>query len=155
MAELEREAHFLGQHGDEVLQALEVEMEVCLQLEEDGSELVVKPECRIHDQVDRLLFDREPLDVGDVAAAFDRKRKAWRRLLSPGLEALPWRLPIEGVVELDRVEVLRVEREVLSRRHLVRVEHLPPVRVRPARTTDTDIPRHSSAILRKIAAIRR
>ncbi|HEY4870796.1 MAG TPA: hypothetical protein VIJ03_02755 [Candidatus Dormibacteraeota bacterium] len=54
--------------------------------------------------------------MGDVAAAFDSEEEAGWGLLAPGDEALPRRLPIEGVIEFDRVEVLAVEGEVLSRR---------------------------------------
>ena len=45
--------------------------------------------------------------MGDVATALDGKEKAGWRLLSPGFETLSRRLPIEGVVELDGIEVLR------------------------------------------------
>src|ERR1700726_4659543 len=90
-----------------------------------------------------------------MAATLDGQKEAGTGPLTPGLETLRRRLPVEGIVELDGVEVLGVVGEVLTRRELLGIEALAPVRVRPARTTDADIPWHSSAILRKIAAIRR
>src|SRR6266550_6361959 len=132
----------MRQHSDEALQARRVEMEVRLELEKDRSQFLVEPECRIDDHLDRLLFDGEPLDVGDIAAALDRKEEAGWGLLSPGLKPLTRRLAVERVVELDGVEVLCVEREVFSCRHLLRIEALSPVRIRPARTADPDVACH-------------
>src|SRR6266550_7035683 len=132
----------MRQHSDEALQARRVEMEVRLELEKDRSQFLVEPECRIDDHLDRLLFDGEPLDVGDIAAALDRKEEAGWGLIAPGLKTLARRLPVEGVVELDGVEVLRIEGEVLSRRQLLRIEAPAPVRVGPARTTDPNIAGH-------------
>src|SRR4030081_3745459 len=116
MPELEGEADVRRQHSGEALQALEVQMEVRLELKEDRAELVAQGACRVDDQVDRFRRDRERLDVGDVAAGLDRKEEARRRLLSPGDESLRWRLAVEGVVERHRVEVLGVVSKVLARR---------------------------------------
>src|SRR6266550_4000900 len=77
----------MRQHSDEALQARRVEMEVRLELEKDRSQFLVEPECRIDDHLDRLLFDGEPLDVGDIAAALDRKEEAGWGLIAPGLKA--------------------------------------------------------------------
>src|SRR6202171_5095887 len=140
--DLDREAHTPRQHADETLEALLVETKVRLQLEEDRPQLVAEAECRADDKVDGLLLDGEPLEVGDVAATLDGKQEARWGLVTPRFKALPRRLPVEGVIELDGVEVLRVEGEVLSCRHLLRVEDLQPVWIRPARAADSDIACH-------------
>ena len=91
MAELDSETRVIRQHADEALKTLQVETEVCLELEQDRPELVTEAERRLDDQVDGLLLDGQPLDVGDVTAALDGKQEARRGLLLPGDEALPRR----------------------------------------------------------------
>jgi len=117
----------VGSMLTKALEARQVEVEVRLELKQDRPQLLAEAERRVDNQVDRLLFDGEPLDVRDVAAALDREHEAGRGLLPPGFEPFSRRLPVERVVELDRVEVLRVEGEVLSCRHLFRIEALAPV----------------------------
>src|SRR2546428_11168185 len=112
--ELERKAHVLRQHGDEMLQPLQVEVEVRLELEEDWAQFFAEAECRVDDQVDRPLLDGEPLDVGDVAAALDGKEVTSLRQLSPGFKTVARWLPVEPVGDIDRVGALRVECEVLT-----------------------------------------
>ena len=73
--------------------------------------------------------ERQALDVGDVAASLDGEEEALRRLAGPGFEALPRRLAVEGVVQLDGVEVAGIEGEVLSSGHLLGVEAASPVRI--------------------------
>src|SRR5439155_25075064 len=140
--ELQREAHVRRQHADEAFEAIQVHVKIGLELEEERSQFFAEAERGVDDQIDRLLFAGEPLDVGDIAAALDRKEEAGWGLLSPGLKPLTRRLAVERVVELDGVEVLGIEREVFSCRHLLRIEALSPMWVRPARTADPDIACH-------------
>ena len=98
-------------------------------LKEDRAKLGAEPAGRVNYQVDRFRLDRQPLDMGDVAAALDGEEEARGRLLRPANKALPRRLPIEGVIELDRVELPGVEGELLARRELLGIEALTPVRI--------------------------
>src|SRR5438445_2073296 len=140
--EFQCEAPVGWQQANEALKAREVEVEVRLELKEDRTKLGVEPAGRVDNQVDRFRLDRQTLDMGDVATALDGEEEARWRLLRPANKTLPRRLPIEGVIELDRVEVLGVEGEVLARRELLGIEALTPVRIRPSGTADTDLACH-------------
>jgi hypothetical protein len=65
----------------------------------------------------------------DIAAAFHGEEKSGRCLGPPGNESFPGWLSIERVVQLDRVEMLGVEGEVFSGRHLFGIEPLSPVSI--------------------------
>src|SRR5256885_16780490 len=106
-----------------------VQVEVRLQLKEDRAKLVAEPAGCVNHQVDRFRLDRQPLDMGDVAAALDGEEEACGRLLRPADKALARRLPIKGGIELDRGEVLGIEGELLARRELLGIEALTPVRI--------------------------
>src|SRR4029079_17671762 len=81
----------------------------------------------------------QPLDVRPVAAHLDREEEPLRRLAHPVRDGRLAREPVEGHVDLDRVETLRVELEPASRRQPRRVEDaVPPVLVVPAGATDAD-----------------
>src|SRR2546423_6675713 len=135
--ELQGDARVGRQQANEALEALEVQVEVRLELKEDRTKLGAEPAGCVNNQVDRFRLDCQPLDMGDVAAALDGEKEARRRLLRPANKALPRRPPIEGVIELDRVQVLGVESELLARRVLLGIEALTPVRIRPSVTADT------------------
>ena len=68
----------------------------------------------------------EPLDVGQVAARLDREQEAARGLLDPGRDRLRLRGAVEGRVDLDRVEQLRVAGEPAPRGQPLRVDDAAP-----------------------------
>src|SRR6202165_585940 len=140
--ELERKSRVCRQHADEALQALQVEVKIGLELEQNRSEFVAESARRVDHQLDGLRLDGQSLDVGDVTASLDRKEETGRSLLAPGFKAFSRRLSIERVVELDRVEVLRVVGEGITRRQFLRIEALAPGGIRPPRTADPDVARH-------------
>src|SRR3569833_2777597 len=79
----------------------------------------------------------QALDVRDVAADLDREEKVVRRLLRPARDRLAAWEAIERRVDLDRVEVLRVEAQPRAGREPRRVEDaVPPVGVVPAGAAD-------------------
>jgi hypothetical protein len=71
---------------------------------------------------ERLLRVLQLLHVRQKPARLDRVPEAGRRLLSPFLERFGRGPPVEGVVDLDRVEDTRVLREPAPCRELSRIE---------------------------------
>jgi hypothetical protein len=78
----------------------------------------------------------EPLDVSDVAAGLDREAEVVGRFLDPPADRVLGRQPIEGVIDLDGVELRRVVAQPLALRELFRVKGPAPVLVDPARAAD-------------------
>ncbi len=72
------------------------------------------------------------------------------RRLGPAPELILAREPVAGRVQLDRVEVPRVEAEELGGLQPLRVEARPPGGVRPTRGADPD---HASAKLAQAAGL--
>src|SRR5439155_12270495 len=84
--------------------------------------------------------------VADVAAALDGEEKPGGCLFSPCVEPLGRRLPVERVIQLNSVEVPRVEGELLACRQSLGVEAAAPVGIRPACTSDPDLARHGQTL---------
>jgi hypothetical protein len=98
------------QRLERIRQPLVVAMEVRRQLPEDRAELR-RPDERLDPLVepfDPAAEVGEPPQVREVAARLDREREARRRLLDPARDGLAPREPVEGRVDLDRVEERRV-----------------------------------------------
>src|SRR5439155_2668985 len=107
MTELERKSWVIGKHRDESRQPLQIQVKVRLELEEDRSQLLTESAGRLDDHVDWFLLDGEAFDVADVAAALDGEEKPGGGLFSPCVEPLRRGLPVEGVVQFNRVEMSR------------------------------------------------
>src|SRR5205823_1315802 len=76
-------------------------------------------------------------DVRQVAADLDGEEEVRRRLLDPACDRARTRQPVEGVVQLDGVEVLRVEAQPLARSEPRRIEDaVSPVGVVPPATAN-------------------
>ncbi|HYM50892.1 MAG TPA: hypothetical protein VET65_10035 [Candidatus Limnocylindrales bacterium] len=146
MAKLEREPLRRPQHGQEMVQALEVALERRLELEQDRAEMIAQAARRLDHAIDRLLLHRHPLDVADVAAALDREQKPGRRLACPFFEPLARRLPVERVVQLHGVELAGVEGEMLTHRQLRWIEAPAPVRIRPPRGPHPNVRGHGAIL---------
>src|SRR5205085_5283076 len=80
----------------------------------------------------------EPPDVGEVAADLRRDQEARRRPVPPPLERGVGGKPVEGVVDLNGREPLRVERQPPALRQVARVEAGLPGVVLPAARADPE-----------------
>src|SRR5919197_1365885 len=128
---------------------VEVATEGGRQLPEERAELG-----RAQQRLDPLVEERQvlrdvvqPLHLRQIAAHLDRENEVVRRLLHPARDGRRARQTVEGRVDLDRVEVTRVEREPVPRREARWVEHaVPPVGVVPAGAAD---PQPASASARR------
>ena len=81
--------------------------------------------------------------MGEEAAALDRETEVvWSRV-APAIQGAGQGQPIEGVVYLDRVEVVEVGLEHAAVRSLLRIEAAPPVLVLPAGGADPNLGCHS------------
>src|SRR6185312_10492047 len=116
-------------------------MEVLRELPEQGAKLPA-PRQRFEwliEAPDPSVEHRQPLDVGDVAAHLHREAEPFGTLIDPALDGGAGGEAVEGVVDLDRVEVLGVEAEPGALRDALRIEELAPVGVDPARAADVDL----------------
>ena len=123
------------------------------ELVEARSELLAETRDRINEAIQGLVDVAQLLEVRDIAAGLDGEEEAGVRcrLLGPGAELVAGGQTVEAAVDLDGREVLRVEREVIARGQVGRVEAPDPVRVDPAGGADPDhgaypVSRHRTAI---------
>jgi len=115
-------------------------MEVARELPEDRPELA-----RLSERLDRLEEPAESafrleqaLDVGDVTADLDRELEVTGGPFGPAANRRFGGQPVEGVVDLDRVEDLGVALEPAPLGQPFGVENAPPIAVVPARAADVD-----------------
>src|SRR5213076_491698 len=98
---------------------------------------------------DALAEVAEPPDVGEVARRLHREHEPGRRRALPAGDRISIREAVEGVVQLDRVEVTRVVLEPAARGQAA-VELLLPARIVPAGAAYVDRAsasrRHSSGV---------
>ena len=119
-------------------QALQVASEVPGQLPQDRPQLAGVDQ-RLDPLVEALhalLEVGEAFDVRQVAARLYREQEVGRSLRRPVRDGVTRRQPIEGRVDLDRVEEGGVVLEPPPRRHACRIHPLTPVAVVPARAAD-------------------
>ena len=98
------------QRGERSCETPVVSAEVRRELPENGTELG-RPGQRLEPLVvalDAAGEIRQPPDVRQVAAGLDGEHEPRRRLLDPPRDRCLQREPVEGVVDLDGVELLRV-----------------------------------------------
>src|SRR6187401_441870 len=81
---------------------------------------------------DRLVWITQSLHVREVATRLDGKHERHPHLPAPRREHRSFRQPIEGVVDLDSVEVSRVVRKPLRRLQVRWIERGPPRFVVPS-----------------------
>jgi hypothetical protein len=91
---------------------------------------------RLPEAGDRVGDLTQSLHVGQVATCLDREEEVARDLLDPPFDRGELRQPVEGGVDLDRVEDLGVALQPAPLRQPVRVEATAPVPIAPARATD-------------------
>src|SRR5690606_1503542 len=106
-----------------------------------------------HHPRERRLAVLELLCLGQEAVGLDRITEPRGCLIAPGFEGSGLGEPVEAVVDLDRVELARVECEPAFRWQVWRIERSAPVLIDPPRTTDpyrsgeVDVVRHALATL--------
>src|SRR4051812_23051002 len=126
------------QRAEGALQTLIVAVEVLRELPEERAELPAVGERleRLEEALDIRVQRLQPLDVRQVATGLDGEDETRRALLHPALDRRGGGQPVEGVVDLDRVEALGVVREPPALRQALGIETLAPVRVGPAGAAD-------------------
>ena len=90
------------------------------QLDQNRSEKFFQSTGHLEKSFDRGARIFQTLHVGAVAAEFQHIAKFRRSLLAPGIKRFRGRQPIEGVVDLDRVKILRVVSEPMANQSLMR-----------------------------------
>ena len=126
VAEVERPAHRGVERVEQ--EAEEAVVAPLPDLDPDGTEPVAEPADGLRERV-------EPLDAAERRRASrhrDREAEAGRSGRGPAVELLFRREPVEGRVQLDRVEPLGVEAEKVLRPRVGRIEPALPGRVREA-----------------------
>src|SRR5690606_34588253 len=106
------------------------------QLQEEGPEPGPERRRPVDESADGLDRVGEALDVGEVAARLHGHDEAGRGLFAPPLEHRPLGQPVEGVVHLDRGELLGVPLQPAALGQARGVQHAAPVAVLPSRRAD-------------------
>ena len=99
---------------------------------------------------DAVAFDPQALDVGDKAVQLDGVAEVVGHRAAPLLEGRPLRLPVERIVQLDGVEVLRVVLEPTRCRKVFRIEATAPMPVLPSGCADTQLTQSGTPVRKKI-----
>src|SRR5262245_48622508 len=123
---------------EEILQTAEVDRPPRGQLIQDRTEM--RPEVpgiaeEPHEWVVRVF---QLLHMGKETARLDRVQEVTRRSLAPFFESCHLGQSVEGVVDLDSIEVQRVMGEPASLGQPSRIEDAPPMAVLPPRAADPD-----------------
>src|SRR5256714_5185444 len=140
IAEFESPGGLTWQSGHKLLEPRWIGTPVGRELVEARSAPLAEPPGRINEAVQGLVDVAQLLEVRDVAAGLDGEEEAGVRcrLLGPGAGLVAGGQKEEASGGLDGREVLRVEREVIARGQVGRVEAPDPVRVDPAGGADPD-----------------
>src|SRR4051795_3814016 len=95
---------------------------------------------RLPEAGDSLLHPPQAANMRQVATRLDREQEPRRGLLHPCFDGLATGQPVEGRVDLDRVEGLRVVLQPAALGQPLRVERAAPVAIAPTRAADPDRP---------------
>ena len=109
------------------------------QLKEDWAQFFPQEVRGAEKALQRFPDILDPLDVGDESVGLHRPHERSRRLFAPGFKGLGLREPVKRGIEFNSVVVFGIELKPLGFRATLRIEHLPPVIVVPARGTDVDL----------------
>src|SRR3954469_23652433 len=147
------------QRLQEMIEAFEVDRHVRRKLIEHRPERVLEPPGAAEEALERLLGGLQLLHVRQVTAGLDRVDETFWRAPAPGRESRSLGQPIKGVVDLDRVEPLRVVLEPAALGQLAGIEIAAPMRVLPSGAADTYgwakllIAQHLQSNLRRVICV--
>jgi len=127
VAELEDVGQIGREEGGERLQPLQIGTPVGRQLPQDRAEFPFQAAYPRQEAGQWLGGVLELFEVSDVAVGLDGVDEPFRGLLPPAVERLLRGKAIEGVVDLDGVEFLRVVSKPTGLGQVRRVERAPPV----------------------------
>src|SRR5205823_3900856 len=139
VADLEGAGQVMGELVVVGREPLGVEAQVGRQLEEERPELLAEGGGELAEALDELARVAEPELVGDALRGLEREAEAGRRLPGPAGEERRRREALEGVVDLHRTELPRVEPEHLARGEVLGVERPAPRGVAEARGADEHV----------------
>jgi hypothetical protein len=140
--------------AQEAREARQVGVELGRELEEHGAQRGAERPHAAEQAIERRSRRFEPLEMGEEAAGLHGEQEVVAGLRAPGAKGRLAGQPVERVVELDRREVARVERQPLARRQPDRVEALAPVRIDVAAGAEVEPSAHAlSASKRRAAAL--
>ena len=122
--------------SEEVLEAFEVQRPAWRKLVEDRTERRTQFFCPRKEQIERSLRILQLFHVRQETAGLHGKREPSRGGGTPSPEHVSARKAVEGVVDLDRIEVRRVMAEPPRGGEPGRIEVAAPVTVLPAGTAD-------------------
>src|SRR5580698_7127534 len=125
MPKLERGPGACRQPIEKGAEQPQILLEVGRQLEEENAELGAERVGGLHEVLQQLLAVLEPGGVSDALRRLQCELERLRRRLAPTRENFRVGRAIKGVVDLDRIEALRVVREHLCGGELLRIEAAP------------------------------
>src|SRR5438034_4042076 len=139
VAELEGDAPVRWEQGYDPLDPALIEGRAGRQLKEDRAQPIAKGRGLLRQHPDRLLQVGHAAVVRDSPVGLDREAEVRRDACDPaGDDALRLR-PIEGGVDLDRWEVLRVIAQHLRRLDAAWIEPPTPTRIGKPRRADEEL----------------
>jgi hypothetical protein len=102
------------------------------ELEEDGAQPIAEAAGGVDHPFHGLLGHGQSLDVRHIAAALHGEAKTIRYCACPGFELLARGLPVERIVQRNRVELGRIQGQLVGGTQFRWVEPALPVAVHPA-----------------------
>ena len=122
------------------------------QLEHDGAQLVAQQVHAREEFFDAGLRVLQLLHVREKAATLGGEAEVRGRGVAPSDDAAVRRQAIKGVIQLDRMEAIRVVVEHLRSGQFLGIERAEPVLVVPAGRPNVDRGAHGAAISARIRA---
>ena len=121
-------------------QSLEIHFPAWRQLKKYRTELLLEPLRHQKELLRRTFRVFQLFHVRDEAAGLDRETKIVRRRFAPGVKCLCGWQAIEAVIDLDGIEVARVELKQVRARGIGRIKDAAqPVFVVPPGSADEDL----------------
>src|SRR6185503_3816071 len=138
MAELEGDPQVGREQIEHPTQALHVLLEVRRELEEQRTELPPEEAGRVAEVANGILHLLQALEVRDLLRGLEREGEVIGGGGRPAGHRLGIRQPVEGVVDLDGREALRIVRKHLACRESLWVEGALPLRIVVAGGSDAE-----------------
>ena len=129
MARLDRHPNAKTERVERPVEPVDVDLEARRKLKQDRPESIAEDRRTVHQVLDRRPRIVEPLDVRQVATRLHREHEPVGHRVAPAAERRGRRHPVERHVQLDRIEVLGVERQPVTRLDEPGIERPTPVAV--------------------------